>query len=126
MGKRDKPIHLGRGFTPLFVTVCLTEKAWNRATKRLADAPAYPMDLDASCTHFRGENGHGPCSIVTLNKEFQKKKKIAVALGLLCHEMVHAKQFCERMMETTFDNETEAYYVQHLTNSAWEKIEKVI
>jgi hypothetical protein len=126
MGKRDKPIHLGRGFTPLFVTVCLTEKAWKRATKTLLDAPAFPHDLDASCTHFNGENGHSPCSIVTLNERYQSKKKMAVAIGLLCHEMVHAKQFCESKMQTRFDDETEAYYIQHLTNAAWERIEKLI
>lgn len=122
----DKPIHLGRGFTPLFVTVCLTEKAWKRATKKLRDVPPFPHELDASATHFSGDPGCAPTTLITLSPKFWKKKKAPIAIGLLCHEMIHAKQFCERQMQTTFDNETEAYYVQHLTNSAWYRIQKVL
>lgn len=121
-----KPIRLGRGFTPLFVTVCLSKKAWAKATATLDDAPEYPGHLDGSATHFTGVNGNAPCSIVTISRRMQKEADAALIIGLLCHEMIHAKQFCEKEMSTQFDNETEPYYVQHLTNAAWDEINKAL
>lgn len=118
----DKPIRLGRGFTRLYVTICLTEKAWNKALERHSMKPEFPGELHASATHFPPEDGHAPFTLITIQKKWRKSPEDA--FPLLAHEFIHCKQRCEEMMQTTFDHETEAYYVQHLTEQAWLKIKR--
>lgn len=122
----DKPIRLGRGYTPVYVTVCLTAKAWKRATKHVENCPDFPADLHASTTKFSPEHmtgeRFGPFAIITLNRRYLKRG-ITVA-SLVAHEVVHCKQFAESFMGTTFDHETEAYYVQHLTAGIMRRIKR--
>lgn len=124
---RHKPIRLGRGYTPVRVVVCLTSKAWKRATKDIeGEVPEFPEELDASCTHFRKDGEYGPTSIITLSPDIQEEGDAAKIMGLLCHEAVHVKQRCEEFMGTTFDHETEAYLVQHITCAAWHEVEPLL
>lgn len=125
MGKIDKPIRLGRGHTPLYVTICLTEKAWKRAIKGHSVQVEYPGRMhDASATHFPREGRFAPFTIICIKKRWIKKAE--QALDLIAHEAVHCKQRCEELMQTTFDHESEAYYVQHIMGKAWHKIKRVM
>lgn len=124
---RDKPIALGRGWTPLYVTVCLSEKAWRKALKgRRGEACQFPSEMHASCTHFPAKGGLGPLSIITISPRYAKKSQTDNILNLLAHEAVHVKQRAEEIMGTTFDHETEAYFVQGVAWAAWTRIKKII
>jgi len=123
----DKPISLGRGWTPLYVTVCLTPKAWRKAIKgRRKEAPKYPAELHASCTHFPAKGDMGPLSIITVSEQYLKTAESANILNLLTHEAVHVKQRAEELMGTTFDHETEAYFVQGVAWHSWLGVERVL
>jgi hypothetical protein len=126
MAKRlHKPIYLGRGYTPVHVTVCLSAKAWAKATKGRGTTCDYPSDLDASCTHFPADGKLGPASIITLSSAVRKRGDVQEIICLLAHEAVHVKQRCEELMGTTFDHETEAYLVQHIAGAAYRAIAKL-
>jgi hypothetical protein len=117
---KHKPIRLGRGFTPVYIYVALTAKAWRKLTKGVKDCPDFPSELHASCTDFAPIDGQAPFAIITLNKRYIKH---GIVVGsLVAHEAVHCKQFCERMMRTTFDIETEAYYIQHIVQDVMKAI----
>jgi hypothetical protein len=117
-------IYIGRGFTPMHVTVVLDKKGWKRATKRFDDAGPYPDDLHASFTYFEGRDGYAPFGLITILPRFRKNDKKAVGIALFTHECVHAMQYAQKCMVTVFDDETAAYYVQSLIQSAWPKIIK--
>jgi hypothetical protein len=124
---RKKPICLGRGWTPVYVTVCLSNKAWKRALKgRGEGAPDFPAHMHASCTHFPGEGDLAPLSIITIGPEYQRTAEAENILNLLAHEAVHVKQRAEEIMGTTFDHETEAYFVQGVAWAAWQRVRKAL
>lgn len=120
MSKRDKPIRLGRGFTVMYVTVCLTEKAYLKAVKGRKDAGPFPHELHASTTFFEARKHKAPFCVVTISPFYLKHG--SNVLAMLAHEFIHCKQWAEKTMGTTFDTETEPYYVQHLMQAAWVKI----
>lgn len=122
----NKPIWLGRGYTPVHVVICLSAAAWAKATKGQKGVGDFPRDLDASCTHFPSRRGKGPFSIITVGPHIMRQGNQTTIMGLLCHEAVHVKQRCEEKMATTFDHETEAYLVQHIACAAWYEIEALI
>ena len=123
----NKPISLGRGWTPLYVTVCLSKEAWLKALKgRRKLAPEFPSELHASCTHFPEKGSLGPLSIITVSPKYLKSVEADNILTLLAHEAVHVKQRAEEIMGTTFDHETEAYFVQGITWHAWVGISKTL
>jgi hypothetical protein len=122
-----KPIRLGRGYTPVFVVVCLSPKAWRKATAKVeGNVCDFPADLDASCTHFPAQGDRGPFSLITVGPHILEEGDQAKIMGLLCHEAVHVKQRCEEIMRTTFDDETEAYLVQHITCAAWHEMRRIV
>ena len=119
-----KPIALGRGFTPMYVTVVLDEEAYDSATKRhkkTRHAWADVANFHACCLFFEAQTGYAPFCIVYLAPRFRATHN---GMALLAHEFVHCKQHCERVMSTRMDDETEAYYVQNLMLYAWPKIKK--
>lgn len=120
MGKHS--IHIGRGFTPMYVTVILTEKGWKRATKRYGHVE-YP-DNDASFTFFEAQDGYAAFGLITIKPRFRKNDKHGMGVALFAHECVHAMQYAQKCMQTEFDDETAAYYVQSLIQRSWSEIIK--
>lgn len=121
-----KNIELGRGFTPMYVTLVFNRKGYEKAAKRYPDRLPFEQleQFAACCAFFEAQKGFAPFCLVYVSPRFTADNVNSVAL--LAHEFIHCKQHCERVMGTTMDHETEAYYVQNLLLYALPKLKRAV
>lgn len=112
--KSDRVFWLPRGWQPVHIGFCISEKAWKREVKRLGLPDLEWPHTDGRATKFEQSEQNNHCVIVTL-KDPSKHSPIEI-FGLLTHEAVHVWQFCcEVMGEVDAGIEIEAYSIQAIT-----------
>ncbi len=106
------PIHIG--FTR-------DEEAFKREMKRLkvANAKFMPDETaNAATIVLTGDNSY-PCILITLGET--KGRTMAQIAALIAHEAVHvAQQLWQHIGEQNVGDETEAYFIQWVTQSCLE------
>jgi hypothetical protein len=101
-----------RGWQPVFIGFCPSEKAWKREIKRMRveDSP-YPTS-PGCCVRFRTHDNK-TVVLITINHDQHEDHNSIV--GLLVHEAVHAFQWvCESIGEGAPSKEFEAYSIQSI------------
>lgn len=114
MGKlppSDRVVWIDRGWQPVYIGFCPSEKAWKHAMKRMGlPHEPYP-DSDGRLTRFARDGK--TTLIMTLGESGEEEHSRVQIAGLLAHEATHAKQMiCDHIGEDSPSMEFEAYTVQ--------------
>ena len=103
--------------------LCTDEAAFKKELKRLniphKEWPEFMGNGHACTNTFDAETGGGITHIICIHRT--KKKTRHQICALLCHEAVHVWQrFIKDIGETNPGDETEAYAIQHISQSLME------
>jgi len=107
----NRVVWIDRGWQPVYIGFCPSEKAWKHAMKRMGmPNEPYPT-TDGRVTSFMRE---GKCScIMTLGDGCEKRVNPVQIAAVIAHEAVHVKQeICRHIGEESPSIEFEAYAVQ--------------
>jgi hypothetical protein len=99
-----------RGWQPVFIGFCPSEKAWKREMKRMrVENSPYP-ESPGCCVRFRTYDNK---TVVLITINYDDAKDHNFIAGILVHEAVHAFQYvCEAIGEQSPSKEFEAYSIQ--------------
>lgn len=107
----NKTIWINRGWQPVYLGFCPSEKAWNDTLKeyKIKEEP-YPTS-HGRCTYLVNNISGDEVILLTINpKDTTSPLEI---VGLIIHESVHAFDFiCESIGEEKPSTELKAYSVQ--------------
>ena len=117
---------------PMYVGLCISEKAFERELKRIkvdrANTPEWISNSqsDATAHYFEESESGRNCAIICM-RNMDDRDRVEVN-GLLVHEAVHIWQWVKRYIgEDNPSKEFEAYSIQHIAQElmiAYEKYEK--
>ncbi|MFC0478977.1 hypothetical protein ACFFHG_02945 [Gellertiella hungarica] len=115
---KNRVVWLDRGWQPVSIGFCPSEKAWRREMKRLGcKGEAYPSS-DGRCTRFEASKSNSECIIVTLRDGAERDHSLVEVAGLLVHEATHVWQFIiESIGEGKPSAELEAYSMQAIVQA---------
>lgn len=120
-----KPHRLGRGWTPLWIFICLSKEAFDTflAEHDLIGVMEWDDFNDAWFNFFPATEAHSAMGVICLRPEYLAITSAPEVVGMISHEATHAKQFCWKVMGGQPDAESEAYYIQGVTLDTWYFIE---
>ena len=126
----DKVIWCDRGWQPVAIGFCPSEKAWHREMRRINLVPPPPFPTsDACCTSIEKTNGEvdgsASLSIVTIAPHFIKSNDAVGIYGLIVHEATHVWQhILHSIKEENPSPEFEAYSMQCIVMELCNAFEK--
>lgn len=111
---KHQVVWLDKGWLPVYIGFCPSEKAWNREMKRFGMSRPYPNS--AGCT-LRFENSAGKtCILVCIHERLKADSCRHGIIGLIVHECTHAWRFIlNDIGEDIPSSEFEAYSMQAIT-----------
>lgn len=118
MTMKNRVVWLDRGWQPVLIGFCPSEKAWRCEMKRLRckDEP-YPQS-DGRCTRFEASKNNHECIIVTVRDGSEFDHSLIEMVGLIVHEATHVWQFIlESIGEGKPSAELEAYSMQAIVQA---------
>ena len=110
-----KVVWLDKGWLPVYIGFCPTEKAWHREMRRMnVMGSPYPAS-DGCSTRFKTGTGKD-CVIVCVNERFGVDSCRHGLVGLIVHECTHAWRYILNAIgEDVPSSEFEAYSMQSIT-----------
>jgi len=119
-------VYLDRGPIPVFIGVCLSQRAWDAEMTRLGvDGQHIFSDEDAIATthHLAQANGKGAIAIICLDKKKLKGDSVGNVFNTISHECAHVMQIIEEYTGGyKLGVEMEAYIMGWLAESVLEVI----
>jgi hypothetical protein len=112
----DRVVWLDRGWQPVAVGLCPSEKAWDREIARLNGTQPWPDNANHGGHTLLGVNDvTGQATILVAIGQGAERDAMEVILTLV-HEAVHVWQFiCNHIGEKAPGIEMEAYAIEEIT-----------
>ncbi|TBN49170.1 hypothetical protein [Pseudomonas sp. BGI-2] len=111
---KHKVVWLDRGWQPVFIGFCPSEKAWHREMKRMSVSEPYPSS--SGCTTRFKTGDDRDCIIVCVHERLKAGSCRHGIIGLIVHECTHAWRFIlDTIGEDVPSSEFEAYSMQAIT-----------
>jgi hypothetical protein len=113
---RNRVVWLDRGWQPVYIGFCPTEKAWCREMKRMGVDEPYPTS-SGNCSTFKSSDGKD-CIILSIHERLGPDSCRHGIAGLIVHESMHAwRGVVEIIGERSPSSEFEAYSMQAISQS---------
>lgn len=123
---KKKPMWLDRRVAKAgpYLTLCLSKKELDKATKKLISQSLEFPKIGAVCFTFTKESTDDLCAVVALSEAARSCNSIEIA-GLLVHEAVHIWQaYAESIGERCPAAEQEAYAIQGISQELLAEYER--